>query len=103
MDGHRLTESRVSPFQHFGNDAQRNVIHSHTAVADGDADAEKTQLGHLLQDVPIELLFLVQLPDLGTNFLFGKLANRLTKHLVFFGEPVMHPRLLLIVARRSGA
>ena len=57
-------EGRVYVLELLAGQSQRDVIHPRTAILLRDANAKNVQLGYLLQDGPIEVLFGIILLDM---------------------------------------
>jgi hypothetical protein len=74
---HRDAQEGIDRFQFFADKTQRDVIESRTAVLFGDAYAEQTELGHLLENFRMGFLLLVPFLDVRRDFFLRKLAHGL--------------------------
>ena len=66
------------------------------AVLLGEVDAHHAQLGHLLDGLHGEALFLVELLGQGLDFGLGKFAVHLADHLLLSSQMKIHFSVLLI-------
>ena len=79
----RIDESRI--LHGLGDDAQGDEVEARAAIAHGQAEAQKAQLGHLGQHFVGEGVGAVVFLDDGHDFFAGEVIGHLFDHFVFFG------------------
>jgi hypothetical protein len=79
---HDHAQRRVDVFELLACAAEADVIHARAAVFGRHADTQQAQVGHLRQDLRIELVRAIELADLRRHFAPAPLAYGLLEQLV---------------------
>jgi hypothetical protein len=83
---HDHAQRRVDVLELLARQAQRDVVHAGAAVLLRHRAAEQSELRHLRQDVAVEPVLAIELPDLRRHFARPPLAHRLLEELMLFGQ-----------------
>ena len=88
--GNRQGHARIDAGELFDADAVIDGAHAGAAVLVGKLDAHQAELGELGHQLFGEMLSLVPLHHVGTNFSFREFPNALAKELLLVGQRKVH-------------
>jgi len=95
MDALDHAERGIGALQLLAQDREADVVHPRAAVRLGDRSAEEALLGHLREDLAMDLALLVPLADVGQDLGLGKCSGGLLDEAVLVAElEVDHERML---------
>ncbi len=86
MHGHDHAQVRVHVLELLGDETQADVVQARPAVLLGNADAEELQVGHPVQELPLEAVRAVEVVDLGGHLGRRPLADGSLDLLVLVGQ-----------------
>ena len=83
---HRHSQKRVARFQLLAHKTERDVIKARSTVLFGNAYAEQSKIGHLIEYASFEMGFFIPFLDMRRHLAVAKLADGLLQCQMFFGQ-----------------